>query len=210
MCGGPTRSISVECREAGAHPQCRRQLHDHNILQRADQDEQIVELGSHCRIGKGDFTRAYAEANQTGARQIRTWIRDLGIACDLEEKDAFAYTCQAALLPDIEAEAEIARELGFDADVVAPAPLPFDTAGALRFRDEAQFNPAQYLVGLAAAIKKAGGLIFENTRVLDVKPGPVVGEAYRFLLDVRLDEGPIGPDAAAERLRAWWAARGES
>lgn len=44
--------------------------------------------------------------------------------------------------------------------------------------------------------------------LLDLKPGPVVGEAYRYLLEVRLDEGPIGPDAATERLRAWWAARG--
>ncbi|MCP2370362.1 poly(A) polymerase [Agromyces terreus] len=44
-------------------------------------------------------------------------------------------------------------------------------------------------------------------RLLDLKPGPVVGEAYRYLLEVRLDEGPIGPDAAEQRLRAWWAAR---
>jgi poly(A) polymerase len=45
-------------------------------------------------------------------------------------------------------------------------------------------------------------------RLLDLKPGPLVGEAYRHLLEVRLDEGPIGPDAAEQRLRAWWAARG--
>ena len=44
-------------------------------------------------------------------------------------------------------------------------------------------------------------------QLLGVKPGPVVGEAYRHLLEVRLDEGPIGPDAARERLLAWWAAR---
>ncbi|MBM7502878.1 CCA tRNA nucleotidyltransferase [Agromyces aurantiacus] len=42
---------------------------------------------------------------------------------------------------------------------------------------------------------------------LGIRPGPVVGEAYKFLLDVRLDEGLIGPDAARERLLAWWAAR---
>ena len=42
--------------------------------------------------------------------------------------------------------------------------------------------------------------------ILDLKPGPDVGEAYRFLLELRLDEGPLGPDAATERLRAWWAA----
>ena len=47
----------------------------------------------------------------------------------------------------------------------------------------------------------------EIMAALGVRPGPVVGEAYRFLLDVRLDEGPIGPDAARERLLAWWAAR---
>ncbi|GAA1057987.1 CCA tRNA nucleotidyltransferase [Agromyces luteolus] len=44
--------------------------------------------------------------------------------------------------------------------------------------------------------------------ILGIRPGPVVGEAYKHLLDVRLDEGPIGPDAARERLLAWWDARG--
>ncbi|WP_350348368.1 CCA tRNA nucleotidyltransferase [Agromyces sp. G08B096] len=48
----------------------------------------------------------------------------------------------------------------------------------------------------------------EIMRLLGISPGPVVGEAYRFLLELRLDEGPIGEDAARERLLAWWAARG--
>jgi len=43
--------------------------------------------------------------------------------------------------------------------------------------------------------------------ILGIGPGREVGEAYRFLLDVRLDEGVIGPDAAEQRLRAWWASR---
>ena len=44
--------------------------------------------------------------------------------------------------------------------------------------------------------------------ILGIRPGREVGEAYRFLLELRLDEGPIGPDAAEQRLREWWAARG--
>ena len=44
-------------------------------------------------------------------------------------------------------------------------------------------------------------------RILDIKPGPVVGAAYKFLLDLRLDEGPMGEDAAEARLREWFAAR---
>jgi poly(A) polymerase len=44
-------------------------------------------------------------------------------------------------------------------------------------------------------------------QVLGIGPGREIGEAYRFLLDIRLDEGMIGPDEAERRLRAWWAAR---
>jgi poly(A) polymerase len=43
--------------------------------------------------------------------------------------------------------------------------------------------------------------------ILGIKPGREVGQAYRYLLEVRLDEGIIGPDAAEQRLRDWWAAR---
>lgn len=41
-------------------------------------------------------------------------------------------------------------------------------------------------------------------RILDLKPGPLVGQAYKYLLEVRLDEGPIGAEAAEDRLRAWF------
>ncbi|MCI1018433.1 CCA tRNA nucleotidyltransferase [Microbacterium sp. C5A9] len=44
--------------------------------------------------------------------------------------------------------------------------------------------------------------------ILGIAPGREVGDAYRFLLELRLDEGVIGPDAAEQRLREWWAARG--
>ena len=55
--------------------------------------------------------------------------------------------------------------------MLTKAPLPFATAGALRFRNQAQFNPASYLVGLAAAINALGGSIYENTPVVSVDPG---------------------------------------
>ena len=42
---------------------------------------------------------------------------------------------------------------------------------------------------------------------LGIRPGPQLGLAYKYLLSVRLDEGVIGKEAAADRLRAWWAAR---
>jgi poly(A) polymerase len=47
-------------------------------------------------------------------------------------------------------------------------------------------------------------------RILDLKPGPDVGAAYRFLMELRLDEGSLGPEEAQRRLRAWWADRNPS
>ncbi len=47
----------------------------------------------------------------------------------------------------------------------------------------------------------------EIMAVLGVAPGPVVGEAYRFLLERRMDEGPLGEDRARAELLGWWAAR---
>ena len=42
---------------------------------------------------------------------------------------------------------------------------------------------------------------------LGLTPGRDVGDAMDFLLELRLDEGPLGPEEAGRRLDAWWAER---
>jgi poly(A) polymerase len=44
--------------------------------------------------------------------------------------------------------------------------------------------------------------------VLGLKPGREVGEAMRYLLELRLEEGPLGEQEAERRLRDWWVTRG--
>ncbi|HLW45817.1 MAG TPA: CCA tRNA nucleotidyltransferase [Acidimicrobiales bacterium] len=43
--------------------------------------------------------------------------------------------------------------------------------------------------------------------LLGIPPGPLVGQALAYLLELRLDEGPLGADEAGRRLDEWWAAR---
>jgi poly(A) polymerase len=43
---------------------------------------------------------------------------------------------------------------------------------------------------------------------LGIEPGPLVGEALDFLLEIRLDEGPVDEDDAYRRLAAWARERG--
>ena len=45
--------------------------------------------------------------------------------------------------------------------------------------------------------------------VLQVPPGREVGEAYKHLLELRMEHGPLGEERAIQELHAWWAARSE-
>ncbi|MFF1571746.1 CCA tRNA nucleotidyltransferase [Leifsonia sp. NPDC058292] len=44
-------------------------------------------------------------------------------------------------------------------------------------------------------------------RILELRPGREVGEAMRYLLELRLDEGPLGEEEATRRLLSWWEQR---
>ncbi|WP_246215735.1 FAD-dependent oxidoreductase [Microvirga makkahensis] len=65
--------------------------------------------------------------------------------------DEIRQETEAARIPDPEAQA-------------LDRPLPFPTAGALCFHDQAPFNPARYLMALAKAVEARGSRIFEQSR----------------------------------------------
>jgi poly(A) polymerase len=43
--------------------------------------------------------------------------------------------------------------------------------------------------------------------ILDVGPGPVIGQAYKFLLELRLENGPMEHETAVAALKDWWTAQ---
>jgi poly(A) polymerase len=46
--------------------------------------------------------------------------------------------------------------------------------------------------------------------ILQIPPGREVGEAYAYLLELRMDRGPLGQEEARSELLSWWAARATS
>jgi len=44
--------------------------------------------------------------------------------------------------------------------------------------------------------------------ILGIKPGPIVGKAWKFLYELRLDRGVIGKEAATRELLDWARAQG--
>ena len=118
-----------------------------------------------------ELARWYADANREALERIRQWIEAFGIDCDYQPQSAYAYACSPGWQPAIEREAEAARSLGFAAQVLERAPLPFATTAALEFPDQAQFNPASYLMGLAHAVQSRSGRIHQRTRALSFEHG---------------------------------------
>ena len=45
-------------------------------------------------------------------------------------------------------------------------------------------------------------------QLLDIPPGPLVGEAWNYLKELRLDRGPLTDEEATAELLAWWQSRG--
>jgi poly(A) polymerase len=43
--------------------------------------------------------------------------------------------------------------------------------------------------------------------LLGISPGPDVGQAWRFLKELRLERGPLEPDEAEAELLSWWRSR---
>ncbi|MFM7013525.1 MAG: CCA tRNA nucleotidyltransferase [Actinomycetota bacterium] len=44
----------------------------------------------------------------------------------------------------------------------------------------------------------------EIMEILGLRPGPEVGKAYKYLLELRIENGPLGKEAATKALLEWW------
>lgn len=118
--------------------------------------------------GEG-FAKDYLSANQEAIENIKNIIDDEKINCDFERQSNFVYTTNPNEVAQIKKEVDVLNALGFPANFVTKTGLPFDVAGAVQFKNQAQFNPIKYLNGLTKCISKNNGEIFTNTTVTDVK-----------------------------------------
>ncbi|EGT0692668.1 FAD-dependent oxidoreductase [Clostridium perfringens] len=111
--------------------------------------------------------RQYAKANELAIKKYKEIIEDKRIECDFEEKPAYVYSLNEVDV--LKEEVEAAKNLGIDAEFVQEANLPFKIKGAVKFNNQAQFNPLKFLKGISNEL-----VIYENTRALEIKENLVV------------------------------------
>lgn len=112
-----------------------------------------------------DRARLYLEANQRALEEYRALCRT--IDCGFEEKDAFVYSLDSR--EKLDRELNALERLGFGAEFQPDLPLPFPTAGAVKFKNQAQFHPLKFIASIAGELR-----IFEHTKVLELGPGKAV------------------------------------
>ena len=113
--------------------------------------------------------KQYLYANQEAIENIANIIKDENINCDFERQDSYVYTLNNDELEKIKLENEAVNSLGFNSEFVTSTPLPFDVLGAIKFPNQAQFNPIKYAYGLANAIIHNSGEIYTDTLVQNIE-----------------------------------------
>ena len=109
--------------------------------------------------------RLYLQANQAALENYRLLCQD--IECDFQTQDAYVYSMNDRR--KLEQEMNALQTIGFSAKFAHATTLPFPVEGAVCFEEQAQFHPLKFLYALAKGLR-----IFEQTRVLELKPGRVV------------------------------------
>ncbi|HEV7459991.1 MAG TPA: FAD-dependent oxidoreductase [Solirubrobacteraceae bacterium] len=122
------------------------------------------------RVGR-ERAAAHAAANEHGIGAIAEIAGELGLDCDLRQRDNYTYAPDRDGLDAVEREAEVARELGLAAEFTTEVPLPLGAAGAVRVRNQAEFHPQKFLVGLAAWLAEHGCPVHEQSRATGVRQG---------------------------------------
>jgi glycine/D-amino acid oxidase-like deaminating enzyme/nitrite reductase/ring-hydroxylating ferredoxin subunit len=118
-----------------------------------------------------DAARLYAMAQQDAVEHVDRTAAAFRIDCELERLAAYTYTRDQDQVAQIEAEVAAATRAGLPAAFTTETRLPFPVAGAIRVDGQAQFHPRRYLLALAEEFVRAGGHIYERTRVTALDEG---------------------------------------
>ncbi|NHN32992.1 FAD-dependent oxidoreductase [Paenibacillus sp. S3N08] len=120
------------------------------------------ELIDHFGVDKAGL---YYEANKEALHFMRRTASELDIECEWTEQDAYLYAQTAESAEKLRQEYEAYMELGIPGKLLDAIPVPIEVQAALRLSRQAQFHPVKYMNGLIDRFEKAGGLIYENTRI---------------------------------------------
>jgi glycine/D-amino acid oxidase-like deaminating enzyme/nitrite reductase/ring-hydroxylating ferredoxin subunit len=135
----------------------------------------IIYQGLIERYGE-ETAKQYFQANLQAINYVKDTSAEHGIDCEFEEQEAYIYTQLDEGTETIEREVEAYRKLQIDGYLTDKLPLDIPIKAAAVMRQQAQFHPVKYLVGLLKEIELRGGSIYEHSLAVsfDTEERPVV------------------------------------
>lgn len=130
--------------------------------------DKIIKKGG---IEKG---RLYLEANKSAFDMFKKLCKN--IDCDYETKDNFVYSTDDRRC--IESEMAALDKIGYESELCYSLPLPIDIAGAVCFRNQAQFHPLKFLSHISRELN-----IRENTFVREMIGNTAITNRGRIRAD---------------------------
>lgn len=118
-----------------------------------------------------EITEQYYNANLQAYFRYKAMCAQ--IDCDFELCDSYVYSLDDER--KIEYEVAALKSIGAKAEYANALPLPFDTVGAVKITDSAQFNPLKFLSKIAQNLH-----IYEHTRVLETAGTTAICEGGRI------------------------------
>lgn len=108
-----------------------------------------------------DYAQKYLFANENAISTFRNLCKNAD--CDFMTLSAITYSIDNR--KKIEKEATALNSLGISAEFKTDSPLPFNIAGAVSIKNQAQFNPLKFINGIVKDLN-----IYENTKVNNITP----------------------------------------
>ena len=118
-----------------------------------------------------DAAKMYFEANKDALNEYASLCKT--IPCNFETKGAYTYSTKDSHI--IESEVKAAESLGIDASFTTKTELPFDIKGAVMYKNQAQFNPLQFISGIANGLN-----IYENTFIREISKNTAISDNGRI------------------------------
>ncbi len=112
-------------------------------------------------------TRMYLDANQKAVHRYKKLCREAD--CDFEMKTAYVYSRNDR--EKLEEEADALSRIGFHTQMSEALELPFQTAGAIGFAEQAQFHPIKFINRIVQGLH-----IYEDTFVKELTEDTAVTE----------------------------------
>ncbi len=119
-------------------------------------------------------TQMYLQANEKAINKYVELCKN--ISCEFERKDNYVYSVNNSKKINDELHALV--RIGYNPDFCTEIPVPIEIAGAVKFPNQAQFNPLQFLSHISKELT-----IYENTKVIEIRGNEAITQKPKITAD---------------------------